>query len=473
MPALALVNDDGIASIGCEYTHDFAFGKNCYMVLIAWKVEECLYSVYLINGKEIVDSLNSMGDCEFIYETVFTEKCYQCKYVYYSIALSDCALCYDCRDCTDCFMCVGLRHKRYCFKNRQYSKEEYKKILADYHLDSFSGIERAKKEFEPMLFQYPRKFATFRNCVNCTGDSLIYGKNSKNCFNVQRPEDCRWCENSDTPKDSYDLSVGGELSQCYEGITPDHSFRSLFAIFSWKNNNVTYVDGCHSSHDLFGCCGLKKAEYCILNKQYSKEEYENILPKIVEHMNNAPYEDQRGSFYKFGEFFPSELSYFNYNESVAQDYYPLAREEALQRGLGWQEKFQLTLGKETLKPDGLPENINDVQDSILDETLACIECKRNYKITNQELRFYRKMNIPLPRRCFYCRHGARFRFRNPFNLWKRTCNCSGNISTNGIYKNIVSHFHDKNPCPNEFETPYAPERKEIVYCEQCYNTEVA
>lgn len=472
VPALALVNDDGIASINCEYTHDFSFGKNCYMVLIAWKVEDCLYSVYLINGKEIVDSLNSMGDCEFIYETVFTEKCYRCKYVYYSIALSDCTFCYDCRDCTDCFMCVGLRHKRYCFKNKQYTKEDYEKILADYHLDTFSGVERAKKEFEPMLYQYPRKFATLRNCVNCTGDSLIYGKNSKYCFNVQRPEDCRWCENSDTPKDSYDLSVGGELNQCYEGITPDHSYRSLFAIFSWKNNNVIYVDGCHSSHDLFGCCGLKKAEYCILNKQYSKEEYERMIPKIIEQMNTQPHKNKKGVAYKYGEFFPTELSYFDYNESVAQDFFPLTREEIQKQGLGWQEKFQLTVGKETVRAEDLPDSIDEVKDTVLDDTLACVECKRNYKIVNQELRFYRKMRIPLPRRCFYCRHNARFKFRNPFNLWNRTCNCSGGTSSNGVYKNTVSHFHNQNPCPNEFQTPYTPERREIVYCEQCYNAEI-
>ena len=40
------------------------------------------------------------------------------------------------------------------------------------------------------------------------------------------------------------------------------------------------------------------------------------------------------------------------------------------------------------------------------------------------------------------------------------------------YQNTAKHQHD-GQCPNEFETSYAPERPEIVYCEACYNAEVA
>jgi hypothetical protein len=40
------------------------------------------------------------------------------------------------------------------------------------------------------------------------------------------------------------------------------------------------------------------------------------------------------------------------------------------------------------------------------------------------------------------------------------------------YANTIAHFHGNEPCPNEFETSYAPERQEIVYCENCYNAEI-
>jgi hypothetical protein len=40
-----------------------------------------------------------------------------------------------------------------------------------------------------------------------------------------------------------------------------------------------------------------------------------------------------------------------------------------------------------------------------------------------------------------------------------------------VYENTAKHDHE-NRCPNEFETSYAPDRKEIVYCEACYLKEV-
>jgi hypothetical protein len=444
------------------------------MVFIAWKLEDCMYIVYSAGGKQVADALNSMGECEYTYETVNTEKCYQSKYVYYSDTVSNSAFIYDCRDCSNCFMCSGLRHKNYCFKNKQYTKEEYEKILKEYRLDTHEGAERAKKEFfEEIYLASPRRFAQQRNCVNCTGDSLINGKNSHHCFNVQRPEESKWIENSDTPKNSYDLSVGGELEYCYEGITPDHSYQNRFSIFSWKNRDVDYVDACHSGENLFGCVGLKKAQYRILNKQYSKEEYDEMIPKIMAHMDSMPYRDKNGAEYRYGEFFPAELSYFGYNESVAQDYFPLSKEKAEERGFQWREHMQMTKGKETLRLEEIPDAIGDVKDSILEQVLACAQCGRNYRLIPGELQFYRRFGIPVPRKCFYCRHRARFALRNPFRTWKRKCGCGGKKSENGLITNETSHFHGENACPHELETPYAPERPEAVYCEECYQAEVA
>ena len=57
-------------------------------------------------------------------------------------------------------------------------------------------------------------------------------------------------------------------------------------------------------------------------------------------------------------------------------------------------------------------------------------------------------------------------------MWHRKCTCAGEKSENSVYTNTAQHFHENGHCPNEFETSYAPERPEIVYCEQCYNAEV-
>ncbi len=460
VPVLALVNDNGTGSVNSEYTQDFSFAKNCYMVFVAWKVENVMYSYYLIAGQDMVDCMNIMDTCELCYEGIQLEKCFRIKWAQNCISCSDSSFLYDCRDCTDCFMSAGLRHKRYCFKNQQYTKEEYEKILVEYQPHTWSGSERAKKELAEFIKTIPRKFANNTQSLNCTGDFLIQGKNSHHCFNVQKPENDKWVENADGPKDSYDLSVGGELSECYEGITCDHSNKNLFGIYSWKNQDIAYTHHCHTSKYIFGCAGLRNAEYTILNKQYTKEEYEVLKEKIIKQMNTMPYVDARGISYTFGEFYPTELSPFGYNETLAPEAKPLTKEEVLANGWTWRDNIQITKGKGTIQAQDIPESIAEVDDSITDEILECIDCERNFKILPSELTLYHRMNVPIPRRCFSCRHAARIQKRNPFKLWHRSCMCDKS-----------NHKHG-GVCQKEFETSYSPERPEIIYCEECYLSEI-
>lgn len=474
VPHLATVNDNGIASVNCEYSHDCWFAKNCYMTFFAWKVENVLYSTYMVGGtKDAVDCLNILEQSNWLYECITCHESHRLKYSEHSRACSDSAFLYDCRDCSNCFMSAGLRHKKYYFKNKQYSKEEYERIIAEYRLDTFEGVERAQKEFDEFILSQPRRFAYIFKSVDCTGDLLFNGKNSKYCYNIARPENCRFYDNGDAPKDCYDLSTSGELSECYDGITVDHSSRNFFGVFSVKSQDLQYTQHCHSSKHLLGCVSLRNEEYCILNKKYTKEEYETLAKRIREQMMQVPYIDKNGKEYRFGEFYPAELSPFGYNETVAQEQFLLKKDEALLKKFNWQDNIQRTVGKETLPPEKMPDSIHDTQDTIQQEILSCIDCKRNYRIIPSELSFYRQMHIPIPRRCFHCRHALRIKRRNPFALWHRKCSCAGNTSENNVFKNTVEHFHGANPCPNEFETTYAPERKEIVYCEQCYNAEIA
>jgi hypothetical protein len=471
VPHMAVVNDDGIASLNCEYTHDWWFSKNCYMCFSGWHVENIMYSFYILTGKDMVDCMNIRSASNWMYECTHCPRAYQLKYSELGVAGINSSFIYDCWDCSDCFLCTGLRGKKYNFKNKQYTKEEYEKILESYRLDTFSGVEQAKKEFNEMISKYPRRCDWNFQSVNTTGELTTFSKNSRNCFMTKNAENCAYtdfCGDSKDPiRDSLDLTLTGGSSECYECAIGDHSQLNLFALFSVKSQDIRYCQHCHNCKHCFGCVGLRNANYCIFNKQYTKEDYEKLVPKIIEQMNKMPYKDKQGIEYRYGEYFPIELSYFGYNESCAVEQLLLTKEEALKRGYNWQDKTQRTTGKETLKPEDIPESINDVGDSILNEVLVCINCQRNYKIVQNELNFYRKMKIPIPRRCFYCRHEARLKRRNPFKLWHRQCMCG---STNSP-QTTVDHGH-AGQCKNEFETSYAPDRPEIVYCEKCYQAEV-
>ena len=228
----------------------------------------------------------------------------------------------------------------------------------------------------------------------------------------------------------------------------------------------------------FGCTQIHNKSHCILNKQYTKKEYEELVPKIIQHMNDQPYIDNKGRTYMYGEFFPPELSPFAYNETIAQEYFPLTKEQCIEQGYRWKETEDKDIHTD-ISTEELPDHIKDVPDDIVGKVIQCEhqgkcneQCTQGFKVIPQELTFYRKMNLPLPRLCPNCRHYQRIKQRNPLKLWKRQCMCNGTHSSNNTYTNTREHFHKDKPCPNTFQTTYSPERPEIVYCEECYKREV-
>src|SRR3989338_3205391 len=124
VPMLALQNDDGIASVNCEYNSDFAFSKNCYMCTCGWYNENCGYTSNANYNKDVFDSYIT-NNSELSYECSTSDGCYGCSYCTQCVDCRNCFLGFDLRACSDCVMCVGLRSKSYCILNQQYYKEEY------------------------------------------------------------------------------------------------------------------------------------------------------------------------------------------------------------------------------------------------------------------------------------------------------------------------------------------------------------
>jgi hypothetical protein len=323
------------------------------------------------------------------------------------------------------------------------------------------------------------------------GDNILYpAKNCFYCFDTSGDlEDCKFVVYAGYGlKDSYDCySTGLNAELLYENVVGVGSSNSQFNVRIINSHNIKFSIDCFVSSHLFGCIGLRHKQYCILNKQYTKQEYEKLVPKIIEHMNKMPYIDKKGRIYKYGEFFPPELSPFAYNETIAQEYFPLTKEQAIKQGYQWKEPEERNI-KPDIRTDQLPDHIKDVKDDIIGKIIQCQhakikkdgtleatcneQCTTAFKIIEPELEFYQRMNLPLPRLCPNCRHYQRIKQRNPLKLWKRKCQCSGRKSQNQVYQNTIEHFHKQNPCPNEFSTPYSPDRPEIVYCEKCYLQEV-
>ena len=94
---------------------------------------------------------------------------------------------------------------------------------------------------------------------------------------------------------------------------------------------------------------------------------------------------------------------------------------------------------------------------------------RRIRIIKPELDFFMKIITSLCQDIApIARPYQRLKQRNPYKLWHGKCQCAGFYSSNKKYENTVEHIPQWT-CPNEFETSYAPERQEIIYCEKCYN----
>ncbi len=425
VPKPAMDTDDGLLSTNCMYTNDFAMGKDCYLVVKAWKLENVMYSFYVVNSKDLVDVHTSFGKDEGNYETVNTEHCYQCKYVYDSRSCSDCSFCFDCRNCSNCFMCTGLRGKSYCFKNEEVGKERYEEIMKEYALHTYSGMERAKTEFKPIMQNHPRKAVRMVSCVDCSGDLLTNCHNCKDSFLMLSSENCRFDNYADGARDSYDTDAGGGSELAYESDLPAFSSNIIGSYSAWNCQNVAYVSQTYRSKNCFGCCGLKDAQYCILNKQYSKEEYFEMVEKIKKQMHDLPYQDSKKNHYTYGDYLPTELSYFPYLDTEAQELYPLNNEEIELAGFKSKFTHKDVSVTETIEAKNLPDSIFDVTDDILEQIILSKSSTKKYKITEQELLFYRKYKIPLPRESFFERHSRRHKIASSFRIYNRKSDKSG------------------------------------------------
>ena len=459
VPRLHLAHKNNNAE-GCDYANYIYHGKNVYLSYEVVYSEDILYSRQVHKGNRICIDCENVLSNERGYELFDSSNNYNSRFLVRSNQCVDSAYLFDCINCTNCLMSSNLRNKSYFFRNKQLSREEYQKILKDFPLDSYNIQEKFKKEFSNLSKNSLYRFANLKNTQNCNGDFIENSKNTLYSFSVIDVENSKYIVfDTNTMRDSYDLIYIGRVELCYElANSGAGSANSMFSLDIGTCYNTRYCVSNNDSKNLFGCVGLKNKEYCILNKQYTKEEYEKIIPKIIEQMNDMPYLDKSGIVYRYGEYFPFELSPYSYNESLAYEEFPLTEKEIASKGYLWREAKEKEY-KPTIESDKLFDKLSDISEKILDEIIACpnkgqieTKCTFAYRIMPDELRFYQLMHIPLPRYCPNCRYYERKKWKNPWQLWHRTCMKEG--------------------CTNEFETSYSPERPEIVYCEKCYQQEV-
>jgi uncharacterized protein YbaR (Trm112 family) len=294
------------------------------------------------------------------------------------------------------------------------------------------------KEFAHFRSVTPERAGLLLNCEDSRGDQLTNCQNCFEAYSLRESQECRYVGNGSNSKSCQDCNFFDECELQYFSTNAGPNFNVMFCYLVWSAHDALYSSNCFHSHHFFGCTGLKHHEYCILNKPYSKDEYYSLLARIFKHMRETG---------EFGKFFPLKDSPFAYNETVAQELYPLTKEIAHASGLQWLDRDSRDYGPATYVP---PRSIAEVGDGVVKERLSCQRCGKGYRITTPELAFYRKTEISIPLVCPDCRHSARMERRNIRYLQTTKCSsCSAAIET------TVRNTHGKN-----------------VLCDTCYAREV-
>ncbi|MBU0647577.1 hypothetical protein KJ855_00180 [Patescibacteria group bacterium] len=430
-----------------DYTNHAADNKNCYMISTAGGAEDCYFGKGIIYSKNCVDCFK-IEKCEDCYECVFGVGNNSCKYLVNSRNCYNCHFSDNLTGCRDCILSNNLRNKQYCIRNKQVTKEEFDTFVAE------NSFEKLKSEFLANRKERVVKFAEITNCENSTGNYIGNSKNGYMCFGGDEYVDCRYCWDGNAPLlDSYYLYSSGWGAQLqYNSAGCARSYKLIGCNLLFTNSrDCSYCHFCNTTNNCFGCVSLTNKEYCILNKQYSPGEYEKLVEQIKLNMLDTG---------EYGEYFLIGNSHYGYNETIAQEFFPLSKEEALKQGFKWSD-YDPDSGYDGpwYEPNSDVNYYKDESHSgdLLQGVLRCIVVTgRPYRIIGPELAFYLKHNIPIPKKSPDQRHEERFGLVNPYQLWHRQCMCEE-----------VGHGHEGR-CRVEFETSYAPERSEKVYCEGCY-----
>ena len=437
VPRLALQQQQPMEN--SAYCNCASKNKNCYLTFSTNSCEDCYYGSWVNLSKNCLDCLN-INSCELCYECVGCRECYNLRYSQDCINCRDSFFLCDCVGCTDCFGCASLVRERYCLFNERVGKKVYENFIAGFNSESFQEIESKRTEIERAIGVVQVKEYHGDTVENSVGDYI------RNCRNAYYAFECDNCEDV-----SYSMCIQGtknSMDYSYWGVNAELIYESQacgfdvfflrFCNLCWSGcSSLTYCDHMFASSDCFASVGLKRAKYCILNVQYSKQEYTQLIEKIISHMKETG---------EWGQFFPVETSAFAYNETLASEHAPLAKGDVEEFGWNWHEDIDKKKSS-YLGPDyELPDKCSEVEQSICSRILRCKQTHRPYKIIEPELKFYQDMRIPLPRLCPDARHAKRLALRNPRVLWERKC-----------YS-----------CGKAIKTAYAPARPERVHCEPCY-----
>ncbi len=380
-----------------EYADALFWAKNTYLSFVIWiDAENIAYSALCYgNIHNIYNSFLACNNSSNIYSSAGVDTSHNIFYSRFILNSSNAWFSSNLIGCEECIGCDKLENKRYHIGNQAYSKEEYLKkkqrILSD------------KKGFDTYYNYILDKKAVNFASTNVNGEYIIKSSNIENggwIINFHDSRNVLAGNGQNWSKNIYDgIDVGLNGSDFYGAMAAggDGCSNIYCSMQIWSCSHIYYGYFLENCHHCLGCIGLKNQSYCILNKQYTKEEWEVLADEIFASM------EVDGTL---GEFFPGSLNPFYFNDTLAYMIdESFTKEEVEKDGYLWRdepiradipEHMEVIRSTELDPYQGFDTEWNwNIDVSILDRVI--IDIKGNsYRIVKMEYDFLLRHGLPLP-----------------------------------------------------------------------------
>lgn len=456
-----------------EYSNFSGWNKNCYLSYSLVYSDTAFYSYRTIKDEYAFDSFNVIGSNN-IYEASDT---HNSSLIFNADKIFDAAQCYFSLDMMNVQGSLFSTNKRsgIWVDNKQVDYNTFKTTLASMRkqMKSWRWYQELLHRFEGVKQNAYKKNLELEQIENSIGNYIYNAKNMFFGFYVSDIEEGRYSSMTRDMKTIMDVDYDDESEKSYECISTNTSNHQWFCVGVRNSHYSFYSMNCDTCSHIFACVGLKHKEYCIFNKQYSKEEWEQKVGELIERMKkplllnpllkgegDISFERER---IERGEFFAPSLSPFPYNDTIAQEYYPLEQKQAQDLGCSWRDyMFEINIpeGIKTLSAEELPDDIDDGDEHIYQQAIICTQSGRPFRIMPPELAFYKKHWLALPRFHPDVRHQHRIQQGPGRKLCVRKCDKCG-VEMLSVYKNSKLQ-----------STSWKQNKQQKVYCEDCYKREV-
>ncbi len=298
--------------------------------------------------------------------------------------------------CSECLYCHNLENASYCISNQKLDQDEYYKKKQELLKNKWSFANHhqqiREKRWENIL------------CAD------THGTFNSECQDISQSH---YCYNTHHGRNLilHGSTNGSEYAfDCYTGWSPQAAhFYGVFASWncehlycSWGNdewcNNLYYSMLCDNCSYCLWCIWLKNKQFCILNKQYTKDERYEKVDEIFWQI------EKDGSLWAF---FPASMNPFYFNdtaayliddsftkEEVTQAWY-LRRDEAIKVDISADAEIVLSTTLDQF--ESFDSEWNRVISADILKKVIQDESWNYYRIIPMEYKFLMKHGLPLPR----------------------------------------------------------------------------